>query len=148
MVTIYKRQFLDKNHLNIYITDDDGIYFDPFYIRYTIFRRKLSYITQNTISFQLDEEPILETINSIPITFGIGKYYAAWNMPSDIEIGDFRIKWMIQKYVDSQKFMEEEEFQLLIKPDKIIQARLMQQYGKGNDIFTLPHTQFDGGCAG
>lgn len=112
-VTLVKGQFLTQDDLKIFIQDDSGHYFSPFQITYTIFRMT-KYASFNTPSIiSIDEEPILETVDTVPITFGIGKFFAAWIMPSDIEIGSFRIKWSMKKYYDSPIFDEVQEFEII-----------------------------------
>lgn len=139
-VTLIKGQVLTKDDLNIYLQDGDGNYVNPYAITYTIFR----VTSRNWYNQQCAEESILETINSVPIPFGIGKFFAPWVMPKDITIGPYRIKWSIRQYTDSPAFDEVEEFDVIIR-DPVTQAQL---YQAGVSTKTLLHNQFKGGCAG
>ena len=138
MVTIYRGQDpLTKDDLNVYILDDAGNYFSPFSITYSIYHSHYN-------SFDLDcsEELILETLNSVPIPFGIGKFFAPWQMPTDISLGNYRIKWDVKKYIDSPILSSEEEFQIVSQVDKIRQSMLNNE-----TLQDFPNNQFEGGCA-
>lgn len=64
------------------------------------------------------EEPVFETIDSVPICFGTGKFFAAWQMANDLDIGNYRIKWHIRKNSDSPIYEEIEEFNVINRIDK------------------------------
>lgn len=138
MVTLYREQELTKDDLNVYILDSQTQqYFSPAWITWSIYR------VHRTPS-SCCEELLLETLNSVPITFGIGKFFAAWNMPSDIEIGAYRIKWNVKKYSDSVIVEEPEEFEIVSAVDKQAQACIA---GTNNGVSTnLPHILYKGGC--
>lgn len=139
MVTLYKGMELTKEELNVYILDSvNGQYYSPAYITYSIYR---VHRNNNTCC----EELILETLNSVPIPFGIGKFFAPWNMPKDIEIGAYRIKWNIKKFDDSEMIEEPEEFEIVSAVDAQIKACIA---GANNGVSTnVAHIQFKGGCA-
>lgn len=108
--TLVKGQILTKDDLNIFIQKNDN-YVNPYSITYTIYRR-----TKICSGKVFDnEEPLLETVDSIPIPFGIGKWFAPWQMPKDIEIGEYRIKWRYREYADSVTTEEPEEFSIIVK---------------------------------
>ncbi len=90
------------------------------------------------------EEPILETMDSVPIPFGIGKYFAAWNMSHDLEIGQFRIHWNVRRFPDSTIYEENEEFRVINKKDTLIYSQL------NGSSTNLPHLMFGNQnlCAG
>jgi hypothetical protein len=134
MPYVYKGQELTKDILNIFITDDNCNYINPFSITYTIFQRlqnfaieqvkrkmnvyniigDASFVVQQVNSVAI-EMPIKETIGSVPVPYGVGKFYAAWIMPFDIEIGPYRIHWYTQKYSDSPILESIEEFNIVAK---------------------------------
>ena len=87
------------------------------------------------------EEPILETIDSVALPFGIGKFFAAWQMPKDIEIGPYRIKWNIKKYVDSPIFEEVEEFEIIVGSSLCTDVN-----GTSNGTGPFPHEEYKGAC--
>ena len=147
MVTIYKGQELNKNNLNIFIGDVDGNPVNPLFISYTIYKRTKSKVPEFTKTYRIDEEPISETIDSTPIPFGIGKFYAPWVMPIDIDLGYYRIKWIIQLNQDAQKIEQVEEFEILERVDPILIAYFNGMSESGNMI-NLPHEHFKGGDAG
>jgi hypothetical protein len=73
----------------------------------------------NTTSNQeCGEEPVLETIDSQPIIFGIGKFFAAWKIANDLDIGTYRIKWHIRKLTDSPIYEEIEKFNVINRIDQ------------------------------
>jgi len=131
MVILIKGETLNKDHLNIYI-QKDGVYVDPFAITYTIYRQTRDFWTKTTIN----EEPYTETIDSIPLPFGKGKYFAPWQMPKDVEIGNYRIKWRFREFADSPWVEEPEEFSIIVQS---------QYQAEANSV--LPHTAYKGGCA-
>jgi hypothetical protein len=140
-VTLYIGQTLTKKDLNIFIYDTDGVtFFNPFSITYTIYHIEddqfhiQSYAelpnkpTNSNASFNAlydpplynqedGEQPILETIDCIPIPFGLGKFFAPWKMSHDTLVGEYRIKWHVRKYSDSPIIQEVEEFQIITKKD-------------------------------
>jgi len=109
-VTLIKGQTLTKDDLNIYVLKND-VLINPYSITYTIYR------ISSTCSEKVfdNEEPLVETIDSIPIPFGIGKWFAPWEMPQDIEIGNFRIKWVFREAADKGLKQEEEEFTIVTR---------------------------------
>ena len=109
-VTLIKGQILTKEDLNIYI-QENGNYVNPYSITYTIYRKTHS-CSEKVFD---NEEPLLETVDSIPIPFGIGKWFAPWVMPQDIEIGNYRIKWRFRRYADSVTVEEPEEFAIVVR---------------------------------
>ena len=139
MVTLYRGQDpLTKNDLDVYILDENGNLFDPYSITYTIYRS-----ISNSFNLGCSEEILLETLNSVPIPFGIGKYFAPWQMPKDISIGNYRIKWDVKKFIDSPIISEVEEFNIILPVDKIAQAMITG----GESLDDYPNNQFQGGCA-
>lgn len=139
-VTIYKGKVLTKDDLNIYIQDSQGNYFSPFSITYTIYR----VISDKWYNQECGEEPILETIDTIPIPFGIGKFFAAWNMAHDLDIGKYRIKWHLRQFSDSPIYEEIEEFDVINKNDVLNYSQMNGSNGH------LPHQQYGNQnlCAG
>jgi hypothetical protein len=136
-VTLNKGQLLTKDDLNVYILDaDTGQYFSPFSISYTIYK-----INKNFNN--CCEEAIYETIDSTPIPFGIGKFFAPWKMPSDITIGSYKIKWNVKKYADYPIVEENEEFEIVVSVDKMNQSCCLGQFGSSD----IMGSQFSGGCA-
>lgn len=139
MVTLYRGQDpLTKNDLNVFIYDEDTNFFSPFSITYSIYRSN-----SNQFDLACSEELLLETLNSVPIPFGIGQFFAPWQMPKDIGIGKYRIKWDVKRFSDSPIQSEAEEFQIILKVDKIKQAML----NGGSSLTDFPNNQFQGGCA-
>jgi len=120
-VTIYKGKVLTKEDLDIFILDENGNYFNPFSITYTIYKVLTSTSFYNQ---ECGEEPILETIDTNPIIFGTGKFFAAWNQAKDLTIGKYRIKWHIRQFQDSPTVEEIEEFDVIYKMDKMNYALL------------------------
>lgn len=115
MATIYRGNILTKDDLKIFIQDENGQYFNPFSITYTIYR-----VTSDQFKNQeCGEEPILETIDTIPIPFGIGKFFAAWNAAKDLVVGKYRIKWNIRRYSDSPTLEEVQEFDMVNRVDQM-----------------------------
>jgi hypothetical protein len=114
-VTIYRGKVLTKEDLNIYIQDENSVYFSPFSITYTIYK----VISDRFYNQECGEEPIVETLETIPIPFGIGKFFAAWNMAKDLNIGKYRIKWHLRRYSDSPIYEEIEEFDVINRTDKM-----------------------------
>lgn len=141
-VTLVRGQELTKDDLNIYIYDEsaNNAYFSPFRITYTIYR-----VISDKWNNQLcGEEPLLETIDSIPLPFGIGQYFAPWQMSTELPIGPYRIKWNIKKYQDSPYWQEEEEFEI-VSPSSLC---VDEQGGTGNGGRNGPfiHTEYQGSC--
>jgi len=106
--TLIREQTLTKDDLNIYILKD-GVLTSPYSITYTIYR------LSSTCSEKVfdNEEPLVETIDSIPIPFGIGKYFAPWEMSTDLGIGNYRIKWNFREAPDKGIKQEAEEFTIV-----------------------------------
>lgn len=121
---------LTKDDLNIFIQDEDGNFFNPFSITYTIYR----VLSKQFRNQECGEEPILETIDTTPIIFGIGKFFAAWNQAKDLVIGAYRIKWHIRRYSDSPIVEEIEDFDMVNRIDAM-------NYSRVNDSGSarLPH---------
>jgi len=139
MVTLYKGQDpLTKDDLNVFILDENGDLFDPFSITYTIYHS-----VSNSFDLSCSEEMLLETLNSVPIPFGIGEFFAPWQMPQDIDVGNYRIKWDVKKFIDSPIISEVEEINIILPVDKLRQATLTG----GDNVGSLPGDQFQGGCA-
>lgn len=142
-VTLIREQELTKDNLNIYITDINGNFYSPYRITYTIYR----VISDRFYNQECGEEPINETIDSVPLPFGIGKFFAPWIMPKDIILGKYRIKWNIKQYQDSPYFEEAEEFDIIgpgYGPDV---CRTSNGASLNGGTPPLPHEQFQGGCA-
>jgi hypothetical protein len=139
-VTIYKGKILTKDDLNIFIMDGNGNYFSPFSITYTIYR----IISDRFYNQECGEEPVLETIDTIPLPFGIGKFFAAWNMAKDLDVGKYRIKWHVRRFSDSPIYEEIEEFDVINRVDSMNYS--MMNGSNGN----LPHEQYgnQNQCAG
>jgi hypothetical protein len=139
MVTLYKGQDpLTKDDLNVFILDENGDLFDPFSITYTIYHS-----VSNSFDLSCSEEMLLETLNSVPVPFGIGEFFAPWQMPQDIDVGNYRIKWDVKKFIDSPIISEVEEINIILPVDKLRQATLTG----GDNVGSLPGDQFQGGCA-
>lgn len=141
MPTLYKGQTLTKDDLNIYIQDETGQYVSPFSITYTIYWRVVSYSGQ--IAF--NEEVLRETIDTVPIPFGIGKFFAAWNMPQDIRIGKYRIKWNIKRYPDTPILQRTEEFEIVARSCLSAEASVGEDGALADSNLAQ---YFTGGCAG
>lgn len=144
-VTLVRGEPLTRDDLNIYVYEPTTppTYVNPFRITYTIYR----VISDRFYNQECGEEPINETIDSVPLPFGTGKYYAPWVMPRDISVGRYRIKWNIKRYSDSPYFEEAEEFQI-IKP-AMTRAEACGSNGNGDNGNggDLPHNTYNGGCA-
>jgi hypothetical protein len=129
MATIYRSQVLTKEDLNIFIRDENGDLFNPFSITYTIYR----VLSNQFRNQECGEEPVLETVDTMPIIFGIGKYFAAWNQATDLEVGAYRIKWHIRRYSDSPIREEVEDFDVVNRIDPMVYSNINQGVG------ILPH---------
>jgi hypothetical protein len=114
-VVLYKSQVLTKDDLNVFIYDNDGNLYNPFSITYTIYH----IISDRFYNHECGEEPLVETIDTTAIPFGIGKYFAAWSMTTDLEIGKYRIKWQMRQFEDSTIYQEIEEFDVIERVNKI-----------------------------
>jgi hypothetical protein len=128
MPTLFKGQELDKNDLFIYVKDSDGNFFSPFSITYTIYQKAAQFSGQQCITV----EPIKETIDSPPIPFGLGKFFAAWEMSKDTTIGNYIIKWNIAQYYDSPLVQYSQEFQIVtqnnLSADASAEADISKQF--------------------
>lgn len=140
MATIYRSQVLTKEDLNIFIRDENGDLFNPFSITYTIYR----VLSNQFRNQECGEEPILETVDTTPIIFGIGKYFAAWNQATDLGVGAYRIKWHIRRYSDSPIREEVEDFDVVNRIDPMMYSNINQGVG------ILPHSAYGNQnlCAG
>jgi hypothetical protein len=130
-VTIYRSKVLTKDDLNIFIYNTDGVtFFNPFSITYTIYHTVYDQFNiENYVENYADdeglfnqekgEEPVREAIDLIPVPFGIGKFFAAWQMSEDITVGGYRIKWHIRKFSDTPILQAVEVFQIIDKNDSI-----------------------------
>lgn len=74
--------------------------------------------SNKTSNQECGEEPVLETIDSQPIVFGIGKFFAAWKIANDLDIGNYRIKWHIRRLTDSPIYEEIQEFNVINRIDQ------------------------------
>lgn len=139
--TIYKDQILSKDDLKIFIQDKDGNYINPFSITYTIYR----VLSDRFRNQECGEEPVKEAIDTMPLPFGIGKFFAAWNQAKDLGIGKYRIKWNIARYSDSPLVEEIEEFEIVNRIDLMNYSML-----NGNVGSALPHQMYGNNttCAG
>ncbi|MDD5650272.1 MAG: hypothetical protein PHF86_07650 [Candidatus Nanoarchaeia archaeon] len=136
--TIYRGQVLTKDDLNIFVKNENGVFFNPFSIEYTIYRVVSS-------CFQsCNEEPLLESVNTTPIIFGIGKFFAAWSQAKDLSVGKYKIKWNVRKYSDSPAVEEVEEFDIINRIDGMNYSTL----NGGTNL--LPHQIYGNSskCAG
>ena len=141
MVSLIREQILTKDDLKVFVQDGNGNLINPFSITYSIYHIISHYSFYNQ---SCGEELILETLNSVPIPFGIGKFFAPWVMPKDIELGHYRIKWVAQQYADSPMVEEPMEFEIISKVDATAQALLAG--GASSDAASLQDL-FNGGCA-
>jgi hypothetical protein len=141
-VTLYLSQVLTKDDLNIFLYDNNGNLFNPFAITYTIYRIILPTPFYNQ---ECAEEPLLETLDTTAIPFGLGQYFAAWSMPIDITIGKYRIKWSIRQFADSPIYQEIEEFDIINKADKLNYSAMNQN---GNQILPAQAYGNENLCAG
>jgi len=142
-VTIYKGKVLTKGDLRIYIQDEEGQFMSPFSITYTIYR----VLSDQFMNQECGEEPVLEAIDLLPLPFGIGKFFAAWDMASDLEIGKYRIKWHIARFSDSPILEVIEDFDVIVRIDQLNYSTLNSQSRTG---ILLPHEQYGNNnkCAG
>jgi len=94
-------------------------------------------------NWECGEEPVVETLNTVPIPFGIGKYFAAWRVANDLDIGSYRIHWHVRRFADSPIYEEIEEFNVLNKVDQL-------NYSALNGGSVLPHELYgnQNSCAG
>jgi len=124
------------------LLDNEGNYFNPFSITYTIYR----IISDKFYNQECGEEPVLESIDTVPIPFGVGKFFAAWKQSHDLEIGKYRIKWHIRRFSDSPIYEEIEEFDVINRIDKMNYSILNGSTSNGK----LPHQLFGNNnlCAG
>jgi hypothetical protein len=129
--------------LNVFIQDGNGNYINPFSITYTIYK----VISDRFYNQECGEEPLLETEDSVPLPFGVGKFFAAWNTASDLEIGKYRIKWDIRRYSDSPILEEVEEFEVINRVDQMNYSVLNSGSGSSSN---LPDQQYGNSnlCAG
>jgi hypothetical protein len=135
-VIIYKGQRLTKDDLKIFVQDQDGNYFNPFSILYTIYR----VISDAFGNQESNEEPVEETIDLTPIPFGIGKFFASWEQEHDLAIGTYRIKWNIARFSDSPQVEFVEEFEIVNRIDAMNYSAVND--GAGGK---LPHQKW-GNC--
>lgn len=136
-VVLMLGQELTKNDLKIFITDDQNNYLNPYRIMYTIYR----VISDKFNNQECAEEPILETINSPGVPFGIGKFFAAWVMPTDTNTGPYRIKWDISKNIDTPSLQKVQEFEIVIR--SFLEADAKGTSGRNGPY---PHVIYGDGC--
>lgn len=138
-VTLIRGQELTRDDLNIYVYNESTLeYFNPYRITYTIYR----VISDKFYNQLCGEEPILETIDSVPLPFGKGKFYAPWVMGRDIILGSYRVKWNIKNYFDTPYWQEEEEFKIIVPSSLCVDVN-----GTSGGTGPFPHNEYTGGCA-
>ena len=113
--TIYKGKVLTKDDLKIFIQDQEGNYISPFSITYTIYR----VLSDQFRNQECGEEPVKEAIDTTPLPFGIGKFFAAWDSARDLGIGSYRIKWNIARFSDSPLVEVVEDFDIINRIDQM-----------------------------
>lgn len=128
--TIYSGKILSKDDLKIFVQDQNNLYFNPFSITYSIYR----VLFDNYTNVVVGDEPVLEAVDCVPIPFGIGKFFAAWDKAKDLSIGQYKIKWNIAKFSDSPVTQYVENFEVINRVDIMNLSALI-----GNDGKSLPH---------
>jgi hypothetical protein len=137
-VTLWRGQDpLTKNDLNVYVLDEQGNYFNPFRITYTIYR----VISDRFNNQECGEEPFSETIDSPGIPFGFGQFFAPWKMPTTVENGPYRIHWNIKQYPDSPILEAIEQFEIISKANTMNDVM-----GNSSRTGPFPHQSYGGGC--
>lgn len=140
-VVIFKGKNLTKDDLKVFIQDQDNVFFNPFSITYTIYR----VISDRFENQECGEEPVLETVDLIPLPFGSGRFFAAWEQAHDLEIGKYRIKWNVARFSDSPLQEYVQDFEIVNRVDQMNYSTLND--GSGG---MLPHQQWGNNtlCAG
>jgi hypothetical protein len=108
-ITFRRAQELGRsNGLNIFIKDRGG---SP---------TNAAEITYNIYDFTTGVEVLMPPSNRIPKNPAIGEYYAAFIIPIDANIGNYRIRWYFRQYVNSNQAQVVQEFAIVNDMTQII----------------------------
>lgn len=107
MSVVFRRgQELSRaNGLSIYLKSKDGT------------PRNAAEITYSVYDFTAGVEvPIPALSNQVPLNAGIGEYYAAFVIPVDANVGEYRIRWSMREYVSSPSAQVVQKFAIVADP--------------------------------
>jgi hypothetical protein len=108
-VAFIRGQQLGREDLNIFLRNSSGMPANAAVITYAIY--------DNTTGIEV----LIGSDARQPVNPAIGEYYAAISIPSDANIGDFRIRWTFKETYTSQLVQCVQEF-------NIIESGLNSQY--------------------
>lgn len=109
MAVTYKRGYeLRRGDLSIFLKSKDG---NP---------KNAASITFSLFDFTTGVEVLLPTANRMPVNPSIGEYYAAFIIPLDANIGNYRIRWYFQEFIHSQQAQVVQEFSIVENATQVI----------------------------
>lgn len=108
-VTFRRGQELSRaNGLNIFLKSKDGTPSNAAEITYSIY------------DFTTGTEVLLPPSNRSPLNAATGEYYAAFIIPSDANIGKYRIRWNFKQYLNSSAAQVLQEFAIVDNQTQIV----------------------------
>lgn len=110
MSVVFKRcQELNRSDgLNIFLKKRDGT------------PRNAAEIFYNIYDFTSGVEILLPPENRLPQNPAVGEYYAAFRIPSDANIGKYRIRWIFRQYLNSKQAEVLQEFAIVGDSTQVI----------------------------
>lgn len=97
-VAFHPGAVLGPDDLKILIRNNQGIFVDPFYIRYSLF------------DYTTGVEVLIGPQDRIPATSGTGQYYVNATIPLDANIGGWTVRWNFRETHDSPMIQVVQEF--------------------------------------
>jgi hypothetical protein len=94
--------------LNIFLKKRDGT------------PRNAAEIFYNIYDFTSGVEILLPPENRLPQNPAVGEYYAAFRIPSDANIGKYRIRWIFRQYLNSKQAEVLQEFAIVGDSTQVI----------------------------
>ena len=100
-VLFRRYQELGRNGLDLFLKTRDGSPKNAAEISYSIY------------DFTTSTEVLLQPANRTPINPSIGEYYASFIVPSDANLGRYRIRWFFREFINSPQVQIVQEFNIV-----------------------------------
>jgi len=100
-VAFVRGQTLGRDDLNIYLRNSAGLPANAAVITYAIY------------DYTTGVEVLIGDADRVPVNPAVGEYYAAFQIPFDANIGDFRIRWTFKETFSSAPVQCVQEFNVV-----------------------------------
>lgn len=109
-VAFVRGQTLGRDDLNIYLRNSAGLPANAAVITYAIY------------DYTTSVEVLIGDSDRVPVNPSVGEYYAAFQVPFDANIGDFRIRWSFKETFSSSPVQCVQEFNIVESSLSVLSA--------------------------